>query len=100
MIALGENTAGLFCNDEDMAKQLIETGKKTNEQLWRLPIFKEHREAMKGDFSDLNNAGKGKYGGSSKAAAFLENFVNKDVKWAHIDIAGPAEARTTKPGRS
>jgi leucyl aminopeptidase len=31
MIALGENTAGLFCNDEDMAKQLIETGKKTNE---------------------------------------------------------------------
>ncbi len=55
---------------------------------------------MKSDFADLNNAGKGKYGGSSKAAAFLENFVNKDVKWAHIDIAGPAEARTAKPGRS
>ena len=29
-----------------------------------------------------------RWGGSCSAAAFLENFVEKDVKWAHIDIAG------------
>lgn len=45
---------------------------------------------MEGKFSDLNNNGKSRYGGASNAAAFLENFVEKDVKWAHVDIAGPA----------
>jgi leucyl aminopeptidase len=43
---------------------------------------------MEGKFSNLNNAGKGRYGGASKAAAFLEKFVEKEVEWAHIDIAG------------
>ena len=29
-------------------------------------------------------------GGACTAAAFLEQFVEEDVAWAHIDIAGPA----------
>lgn len=44
---------------------------------------------MKGTFSDLNNAGKSPYGGASTAAAFLEYFINKETKWAHLDICGP-----------
>lgn len=53
---------------------------------------------MKGTHSDLSNAGKNRYGGASKAAAFLKNFFpdSKDVKWAHIDIAGPSESKSTK----
>ena len=58
--------------------------------MWKLPIFEDHRESIKGDYADLDNVGKNRYGGSSKAAAFLENFVEGDTKWAHIDIAGPA----------
>lgn len=57
----------------------------------------EHRESMKGQFSDLANDGKSRYGGASQAAAFLENFVEKGTKWAHIDIAGPAIASAAKP---
>lgn len=49
---------------------------------------------MKGTHSDLNNAGKNRWGGASKAAAFLEHFFNKNSKWAHIDIAGPAENKS------
>lgn len=51
---------------------------------------------MKGTHSDLTNSGKSRYGGASTAAAFLENFVEKDVNWAHIDIAGPAESKSDK----
>ena len=34
---------------------------------------------MKSEFADLNNSGKGRYGGASKAAAFLEHFLEDDV---------------------
>lgn len=46
-VALGAETAGLFSNDETLASDLLESGKETFEPLWRLPIFSEHREAMK-----------------------------------------------------
>jgi leucyl aminopeptidase len=32
--------------------------------------------------------GKAPYAGAGTAAAFLEKFVEKNTKWAHIDIAG------------
>jgi leucyl aminopeptidase len=51
---------------------------------------------MKSQFADLNNKGKTRFGGSSQAAAFLEKFIEKDVKWAHLDIAGPAMRKAPK----
>lgn len=59
MVALGNETAGLFTNHDDLAKELFDVGEKVKEPLWRLPITKEHRKGMEGKFSDLNNAGKG-----------------------------------------
>lgn len=96
-VALGSETAGLFSNDDELSEKLLKSGKDTFEPLWRLPIMDEHRETMKGQFSDLNNKGKTPYGGASQAAAFLERFIEKDVKWAHLDIAGPAMTKAAKP---
>lgn len=64
-VALGAETAGLFANDDNLANDLLDSGKTTFEPLWRLPIFNEHREAMKSSFADLNNKGKTPFGGSS-----------------------------------
>lgn len=58
------------------------------EPVWHLPINSEHREAMKCKFADLLNADKSRYGGASTAAAFIEYFIDKDVNWVHLDIAG------------
>lgn len=58
--------------------------------MWQLPILENHREEIKGRVADICNSGKSKYGGASTAAAFLEHFVEEDVKWSHIDIAGPS----------
>ena len=96
-VALGTETAGLFANNDDLASGLLKSSEKTFEPLWRLPIMKEHREAMKGKDSDLRNSDRQRYGGASKAAAFLERFVEKDVQWAHLDIAGPAMRQKAKP---
>ena len=98
MVALGLKTAGLFSNDNEMAEQLVESGKSTGEALWRLPIMEEHREGIKRSASDLNNCGTSRYADASSAAAFLERFLEKrqseseeagkNPKWAHLDIAG------------
>lgn len=47
---------------------------------------------MKSKTADLKNSEKGRYGGASKGAAFLEYFIEKDTKWIHLDIAGPSQS--------
>ena len=65
MVALGNDTAGLFSNDDVFAKEIEDSGKRSFEPVWRLPILDEHREAMKSDYADLTNDGKSRYGGAS-----------------------------------
>ena len=57
----------------------------------------EHKETIKGATGDISNTGKSRYGGASSAAAFLLRFVEKDTKWAHLDIAGASKALAAKP---
>ena len=88
MVALGQETAGLFSNDDDFAQEIKKTGKEVFEDMWHMPITQESKDGIKGATADISNSGKSRWGGSSKAAAFLEKFIEKDVKWVHLDIAG------------
>lgn len=90
VVALGEYAAGLFSNSTCFAGKLTTAGQTHYERLWRLPILPEHIDEMKGDQSDLSSTGKGRYGGASCAAAFLEKYIQAGVSWGHIDLAGPA----------
>eukprot|EP00340_Litonotus_pictus_P006392 CAMPEP_0170519510 /NCGR_PEP_ID=MMETSP0209-20121228/4902_1 /TAXON_ID=665100 ORGANISM="Litonotus pictus, Strain P1" /NCGR_SAMPLE_ID=MMETSP0209 /ASSEMBLY_ACC=CAM_ASM_000301 /LENGTH=542 /DNA_ID=CAMNT_0010805413 /DNA_START=150 /DNA_END=1774 /DNA_ORIENTATION=+ len=89
-VALGSKTAGLFSNDDTLAGSLINASKVVDESVWKLPISDNIRDSVKGNYSDIKSTGKNVYAGASFAAAFLEKFVDKGVKWAHLDIAGPA----------
>ncbi|CAI2365876.1 unnamed protein product [Moneuplotes crassus] len=90
MVALGNNIAGIFTNDDEFMSKFKIAGDSVYENHWHLPINDDHREIMKHDIANLSNSGKSRYAGSSTAAAFLENFVEKDTKWVHCDLAGPA----------
>ncbi|CAD8102873.1 unnamed protein product [Paramecium primaurelia] len=94
--ALGENTGGLFSNNDKLSQELLEIGKELQEPFWRMPVTDEHQDMMKGKFADLCNTGKSKICGASKAAAFLFNFVDDKIPFAHLDIAGPKESKTDK----
>ncbi len=90
VVALGEYTAGLFSNDDELADKLLKISKETGERLWRLPLDdKRLREKIKKGPADVVNSG-GRYGGAITAAMFLEEFVDEGIRWAHLDIAGPA----------
>ena len=95
-IALGEETAGLFGNDKDLLNDIYTAGEFYQENVWELPITPEHIRSIKGKTADISNKGRNGYGATCQAAAFLKHFVEKDVKWAHIDIAGPAMIGLTR----
>jgi leucyl aminopeptidase len=89
MVALGEKIAGVFSNDDTLADTIIESGEKTQERCWHMPLPDDYKELLKSEFADLNNISSTRWGGAITAALFLSEFV-EDTRWAHIDIAGPA----------
>ncbi len=85
-IALGEDYAGLFSNNDALAGKLAEAGQTVQELLWRLPMGETYDRDIDSDIADVKNTGSGRGAGSITAAQFLQRFVN-DVPWAHLDIA-------------
>ncbi len=90
LVSLGQEYAGLFANDDKLAKRLIEAGQATGERVWRMPLGPEFDKMIDSKFADMKNIG-GRYGGSITAAQFLQRFVDK-TPWAHLDIAGTGMA--------
>jgi leucyl aminopeptidase len=86
LVALGQEHAGLFSNNDELAQRLFDSGKVTGEKVWRLPLGPEYDKMIDSKFADMKNTG-GRFGGSITAAQFLQRFVNS-VPWAHLDIAG------------
>ena len=48
---------------------------------------REYDKQMDSSIAVMKNTG-GRAAGSATAACFLRRFVEKNTKWAHIDIAG------------
>ena len=88
IVALGQEYAGLFSNDDKLAERLTKAGEATGERVWRMPLGPEYDKIIDLKFADVKNSG-GRFGGSITAAQFLQRFVNK-TPWAHLDIAGTA----------
>jgi leucyl aminopeptidase len=61
--------------------------------VWQLPLWDEHREAIRSRIADIKNTG-GREAGTITAAAFLSHFT-EGTPWVHLDIA--ATAWTAKP---
>jgi leucyl aminopeptidase len=88
IVALGNHVSGLMSNDEPLAEELSAAGLRADDRAWRLPIGEEYVDQLKSNFADIANVG-GREGGACTAASFLWKFT-KDLRWAHLDVAGTA----------
>jgi leucyl aminopeptidase len=88
IMALGNDYAGLFANDDALAANLLDASHKEGEPLWRMPLPEQYNKQIDSVIADVKNSG-GRPGGSITAALFIQKFVN-DVPWAHLDIASTA----------
>jgi leucyl aminopeptidase len=87
IISLGHEYGGLFSNDDGLAAQLKAAGDASGDKLWRMPLGPAYDKLIESPIADMKNVGP-REGGSITAAVFLQRFVDADVKWAHLDIAG------------
>jgi leucyl aminopeptidase len=86
--ALNDEYAGLFSRDESLATALLAAGNVTGEEVWRMPLHKNHKEDIKSDIADIKNVVEGGGPGASLGATFIGFFVDENMPWAHLDIAG------------
>ena len=94
-VALGERASAIFTEDDELSKSFEKAGEKTGDYVWRLPLWEEYENEIKGGLGDWTNVHNkdSRYGGAIYAAVFLKQFVkpkdgdDKGPKWLHIDIA-------------
>lgn len=96
IISLGHHHAGMFSNNDALCDQLAAAGKATGEPVWRLPLGPEYDRQVTSQIADMKNVG-GRDAGSITAAQILQRFIQKDVAWAHLDIAGVAWSNSASP---
>jgi leucyl aminopeptidase len=89
VVALGNEHAGLFSNDDALAQRITAAAATTGEGAWRLPLGDAYDKQLKSEIADMKNVGSGRQGGAIVAAQFLQRFVS-GRPWAHLDIAAMA----------
>jgi leucyl aminopeptidase len=88
VVALGHVATGLFANDDKLAEEIREAADDAWDRVWRMPLWEDYQEQLRSNFADFANIG-GRPGGSITAACFLARFT-REMRWAHLDIAGTA----------
>jgi len=89
-VALGNRTSGVMASDEALAAQVAESAKRAGEAMWPMPLPEDLRKGLDSSVADIANVSADRAGGMLTAGLFLREFVPDGVRWAHLDIAGPA----------
>jgi leucyl aminopeptidase len=96
-LALGRIAGGMMSNDDELAGELGECGRRTGERLWRLPLWDEYRELIAGTEADLKNASTKTDARTIVGGMFLKEFIKPGMAWAHLDIAAVATSDDDRP---
>lgn len=99
LAALGLHASALLTRDDSLAEKIAQAGEKSGDYVWRLPLWDEYEDRVKGEFADIKNVPGGptsRYGGAIDGGMFLWQFAKElDCPWAHLDIA---PRMTSAPG--
>ncbi len=91
-VALGNIHTGYFTKNTAFKNRIEKAADISGELVWHMPLVDHHARDMKGTYADLSNMSYSGGAGSATATAFLEQFVDAEIPWAHFDIAGTAWA--------
>jgi len=93
IIGLGHENAGVFSNNDKLAKNMLKAAEAEEEGAWRMPLGKAYDKLIESRIADIKNVG-GRAAGSITAAQFLQRFVEPKTPWIHLDIAGVASVKS------
>jgi leucyl aminopeptidase len=93
IVALGQRTFAVMSNDDAVREAIVAAASRAGEAAWPMPLPEELRKGLDSSVADLANVAPESHGGMLVAGLFLREFVPDGVRWAHLDIAGPAYHR-------
>jgi leucyl aminopeptidase len=96
-VALGPELPVMFANDERLAAKILAASDAEADPMWRLPLWRNYRRFFDSDVADINNSGRGGYGGAIVAALFLDYFIPEGMPWVHFDVFSWNDV--SRPGR-
>ena len=91
LVALGPLVGGVMANDDGLRDAVVDAGRRAGEAMWPMPLPAELAKGLESPVADLVNLpADSRGGGMLIGGLFLQEFVPDGVRWAHLDIAGPA----------
>lgn len=96
-VAVGTEIPALFSNSDEILSELQEATIDTGELVWPLPLHHAYRYQLDSSVADITNCSSEGYGGAITAALYLNEFVDEDIDWAHLDVM--AWNTRERPGR-
>ncbi len=90
LVALGPRIMGVMANDDAVLNGVVDAARRAGEGAWPMPLPEELRKGLDSPVADIANVSQDRNGGMLVAGLFLREFVPDGVRWAHLDIAGPA----------
>ncbi len=90
LVALGPRIMGVMGNDDEARDGIVDAARRAGEAAWPMPLPEELRKGLDSAVADIANVTAERNGGMLVGGLFLKEFVPNGVRWAHLDIAGPA----------
>ena len=85
--AITTRYCGVFTNHPDLHPVLKKSGHASGERVWPFPVGKEFLEELKSDTADLKQCAPANGGDHILAASFLNEFVDPNIPWVHVDLS-------------
>jgi leucyl aminopeptidase len=98
LVIFGNEAAAIMGKPQSWIDFVMKASEEAGERMWQLPMYDEYKMVLKSDIADVANAYKSHpSAGTIAGGVFLQEFIKKEVNWAHLDIAGTAWLETEKP---
>ncbi len=95
VVSLGDVYNGLFVNDPILCDSLELAADVSMDVVWALPFNGKYKSMIKSNVADIANIGPRGKAGAPIAATFLAKFIDDEMPWAHLDVAGTANTGGT-----
>ena len=93
LVATGLNHAAIVSNDEELEGLAVRSGRAVGDLVHPLPFAPEFYQAeFRSPIADMRNSVKNRSNAQSSCAAqfIYSHLEGTDVRWLHVDLAGPA----------
>ncbi len=85
--AITDRYSGVFTNRPEWHPRLKRTGVECGERVWPFPLGGEFLDELKSNVADLKQCTVKGLGDHILAASFLNEFLENDTPWIHIDLS-------------